>query len=463
MEQISNRDMLAALLVTAVYFCLSSTATLAQDLLDERANPVVDADPQLTRTTNNVYVGPLGRLLQRHERRSRKNDEKTQVEEIRGSEEGEEGAFANDHDARQLGNDDDETNTNLLFEFNSLACSVVAVDAFRLLSSNSTAVDYYPDSDAVINFAFPPQNYNDEGFICEMGNGAFAAIKGTDEQIIELRTMLNSGTLISGVSNIQVETESSHTSFTSEEGIDSSSSTIVATLPSGGIQLIDSTGDGGTRRRLGGIKFEGDKKILLVRVTDVDGRAVSSSARTISDKFFGTYGDTMTVRSGFEDCSFGKLKLTYDYGTTKYDSVLSAPGVIDVEIGIKLTTSPQLSIIQAAATAAMNKMNVGFPGPFAHIIFILEDCYTSDDQCNFAAYGYVNHWLLATIGDNWKYPAVIMHEMGHNLNMGHSGGLDGATYTDHTCLMGNPLFEDDVGRMCFNPVKNHQIAKGNEG
>jgi hypothetical protein len=108
-------------------------------------------------------------------------------------------------------------------------------------------------------------------------------------------------------------------------------------------------------------------------------------------------------------------------------------------------------------------MQVGFPGPFAHVIFVLKDCYTSDEACNFAAYGYVNHWVLVTIGDNWKYPAVIMHELGHNLNFGHSGGLDGGSYTDHTCLMGNPLFSDDVGRMCFNPVKNYQIAKGGGG
>ena len=458
----SNRDMLAALLVTALYFCLSSTEALAQNLLDERANPVVDAGPQLTRTTNNVYGSPLGRLLQRHEKRSKKNDEKTQVKENSGAEEGEEGALAIEHDARQLGKDDDETNTNLSFEFNSLTCRVVAVDAFRRLSSNSSAFDYYPDSDAVVPFATPSEVDTDEGFLCEMPSGAFAAIKGTDEQFTELRTMLSRGTLISALSSIEVEMESALTS-SSVEGVESSSPTTVATLPSGEIQLIDNTEDVGSRRRLGGNYFVGDKKILLVRVTDVDGRAVSSSARTISDKFFGTYGDTMTVTSGFEDCSYGNLKMTYDYGTAEYDSKLSAPGVVDVQIGIKLTTSPQASIIQAAAVAAMEKMNVGLPGPFAHVIFILEECYTSDDECNFAAYGYVNHWLIATIGNNWMYPAVVMHEMGHNMNMGHSGGMDGATYTDHTCLMGNPLFSDDVGRMCFNPVKNFQIAKGSGG
>lgn len=70
----------------------------------------------------------------------------------------------------------------------------------------------------------------------------------------------------------------------------------------------------------------------------------------------------------------------------------------------------------------------------------------------------MNHWLSLYVGDNYKYPAVVMHELGHNLNMAHSGGTDGLEYTDHTCLMGNPWFDDDYGRMCFNPVKNYQIG-----
>ncbi len=58
------------------------------------------------------------------------------------------------------------------------------------------------------------------------------------------------------------------------------------------------------------------------------------------------------------------------------------------------------------------------------------------------------------------YPAIGLHEIGHNLNLAHSGGKDGKTYTDHTCLMGNPLWHDDLGAMCFNPVKNFQVARG---
>ena len=41
--------------------------------------------------------------------------------------------------------------------------------------------------------------------------------------------------------------------------------------------------------------------------------------------------------------------------------------------------------------------------------------------------------------------------------MAHSGGLNGQAYTDHTCLMGNPLYSDDVGKMCFNPAKSWYV------
>jgi hypothetical protein len=167
----------------------------------------------------------------------------------------------------------------------------------------------------------------------------------------------------------------------------------------------------------------------------------------------------MTVKSGLAACFFDKYQITYDYGTTECNSLLLAPRVLDVTIGLGLTTSLQTSILEAASNAVMAKMNAQLAGPFAHVIFILEDCYTSNEACNFAAYGLINHWVLVTIGDNWKYPAVIMHEMGHDLNLGHSGGLDAGSYTDHTCLIGNPLFSNDIGRMCFNSINNFQIAK----
>ena len=61
------------------------------------------------------------------------------------------------------------------------------------------------------------------------------------------------------------------------------------------------------------------------------------------------------------------------------------------------------------------------------------------------------------------YFLVIFLLFSHNLNLAHSGGMDGRTYTDHTCLMGNPLYQDDVGGMCYNAAKNYQISAADEG
>jgi len=58
--------------------------------------------------------------------------------------------------------------------------------------------------------------------------------------------------------------------------------------------------------------------------------------------------------------------------------------------------------------------------------------------------------------------ASNLSEIGHNFNLAHSGGLDKNTYSDHTCLMGNPYYDDDTGQMCFNAAKTWQIGWYND-
>jgi len=55
-----------------------------------------------------------------------------------------------------------------------------------------------------------------------------------------------------------------------------------------------------------------------------------------------------------------------------------------------------------------------------------------------------------------SYPAVVLHELGHNFGLGHSG--ETVAYDDHSCLMGNPLFGFDQGKMCFNAAKSWQLG-----
>lgn len=57
---------------------------------------------------------------------------------------------------------------------------------------------------------------------------------------------------------------------------------------------------------------------------------------------------------------------------------------------------------RAAKEATERKINLSLPGPFHHILYILQDCY--GDDCSWAAYGGVNSWFTVYKGDNYKFP-----------------------------------------------------------
>ena len=105
----------------------------------------------------------------------------------------------------------------------------------------------------------------------------------------------------------------------------------------------------------------------------------------LSDKFFGTYGDDVTVKSGFEGCSFGKLRMTHDYGGAIDTNLLSAPGVLDITINVGLHDSTQATIVGAMRQAVNFKLKMRLPGPFDHVVFVVERCYPHDTNCQFAA------------------------------------------------------------------------------
>ncbi|KAL3771831.1 hypothetical protein ACHAWU_004390 [Discostella pseudostelligera] len=248
------------------------------------------------------------------------------------------------------------------------------------------------------------------------------------------------------------------------------------TLPPGSIQLYTPTADtidetngsllrGRRRRRRRQRRslanYTGAKPVLVVRVTDVDGLAPSNDANFISDKIFGTGGDSVTPVSQFALCSYGAYNIVYnDYGTRTAEIVgkLSAPGVLEVTIPISLKNSKKHEVTNAVHTAVATKLGFSAkPGPFAHVVIIVEKCYV---DCGWAGYATVNSWLSVFQGKNYMYPAVIMHEFGHNLNFGHSG-VGNKAYADHGCLMGNPYYSDDVAGMCFNPAKTYQLIMSN--
>ena len=390
-----------------------------------------------------------------------------------------------------------------------LCRSIIAVGSSRLFPDDPHLLSLSPES----RMLYEDSDF-DEEFVCELqATGETVPLLSSSRQLMALREALQEGTLVSGVSTIEfvvpevievievapspspsspppsradgggggggggaivgaassalptstpsrASTTTATTTTTTATTAAATTTTVVVesvALPPGDVYIRTDPGDvlGGGGRSL--LRYSGTKTVLVVRVTAPgEGGSVASDAATVSNKFFGTSGDQETMMSQFASCSYGAFDVAYDQS---YGGVLSAPGVLDVGIPISLD-NPRTVIRQAMQRAAEDKLGIKLPGPFGHVLFVQGRCR---QDCGWAAYAYVNSWLSVYQGDYFMYPAVSMHELGHNLNFGHSGGLDLKTYSDHTCLMGNPLYKDDVADMCFNPAKNYQITANGGG
>ena len=134
----------------------------------------------------------------------------------------------------------------------------------------------------------------------------------------------------------------------------------------------------------------------------------------ISNKLFGTTnGDTLiTFKQLIEGCSFLKFQVSTDY-PVDISQHLSAEGVIDVNIGVSLEED-RLSLTSSAQLAVEEK--IGYPlSTFHHIIMVFEGCYSA--ECGYGAFAYSSGIISGYIGDYWSYPSVVVHEIGHNLNL----------------------------------------------
>lgn len=385
----------------------------------------------------------------------------------------------------------------------SFCKSVIAVGQASLITDHSTSsiTDTSEYGDKVIQFdEYKPPMVSDEQFICELNDGSIAPIRATDDQLIELQTSLSNGTLISAVSSMAIEPfsyfeELKYDEFMNVAGdqdyldeledIVSTGSEVVSeilqkyvSLPQGSIKLFnDNNSNNGyyNRRRLN--QYEGNKKLLVVRVTDLWERSISGNAAHLSDKVFGTYGDQVNVKSGFDACSYGKLQMSNNYGNSNIDRKLSAPGVLSVKIWKSLSSSTQEEIVAASKAAAEAKLGFRLPGPFDHVMFTYENCYKVENQCNWGvsiaplcirvctyccssqtqtcnlyklcnilrliiqAYAYINSYLSVFVHNNYQYPAVVMHELGkQNLIFG------GGHLTPSNSMFVEPSFTRDYDK-----------------
>ena len=112
----------------------------------------------------------------------------------------------------------------------------------------------------------------------------------------------------------------------------------------------------------------GSKSVLVVRVNAADG-GTTASMNELSNTIFGTFGDTVTMTSQYQQCSHGNLQFQPYTGPTAA-GVDVQNGVIEVDIDHTVQTSDRSTIEAAVQMAATEKVG-NLREQFDHVMLCL--------------------------------------------------------------------------------------------
>ena len=68
---------------------------------------------------------------------------------------------------------------------------------------------------------------------------------------------------------------------------------------------------------------------------------------------------------------------------------------------------------------------------------------------------YTNNWL-SVCNNEYTYPGIFMHEIGHNIGLLHSHNE--VSYGAGSCLIGSSTSKLDGPHLCFNSAKSWQLG-----
>ena len=168
------------------------------------------------------------------------------------------------------------------------------------------------------------------------------------------------------------------------------------------------------------------------------------------------FNDSASLKTQYEACSNGKLKIQPYDGTTSLGTRIQG-GVYEMKLSDIVAKESDRGQLQSASFREAEKQIGSLTTEFDLVMFCMPPGTSarSDGTGSWLAYAFVGK-SISFYNSQWcSSVSAQLHEVGHNLGLSHSGSeADNGSinkYADQSGMMGFSYDIDDT-KMCFNPA-----------
>eukprot|EP00980_Cylindrotheca_fusiformis_P025019 scaffold12924_cov107-Cylindrotheca_fusiformis.AAC.1 len=282
---------------------------------------------------------------------------------------------------------------------------------------------------AVVKTIFAAENSSK--LLCQTPSGMYYIIPSVDHAWIKSKMI--SGELFSGETLLDIPLTTK---------VDRATQTLQMTEPP---KLMFS--DFGTRRNLA--QTEGRRTVLAVRIM-ASNSAMSVDEGTLANSIFGGNGDKVNLRSQYLACSHNKLEFVPQSNRNGLTTNIRN-GVVTIRVNLPKEAGHS-RMVNAVSDEIYRQFRVTVGGIADHVMYCLP-------KGTFDGVGYavMNRGLSVYNDDLCTSVSSQMHEVGHNLNLGHSS-QGNEKYGDQSGMMGYSYRASESPKMCFNAAQSWQLG-----